>query len=343
MKCLDRGRQSSAFALLLSLGIALCLWFAGTTACSARLAARPRILILKTRDNAFYNALVEGLVNGLKTRGFRNGSQIELVVATLSGDSDADSKQMRGQLSRQPQLAITVGTDAAALLAKEKPGFPMLFSMVLDPVSQGLVKSLEMPGGNCTGTTLLVSPGKQLDCLAQAVPAAHKIGALYTDQDATSLAFLAEAKRDAERLHLEIIARPIKPGDSVSDALQALSGVEALWLIPDPASTGASAMQNTLEFARARHLPVLGASAASARAGALLALSANLQDMGDVTAEMAAHLLDGTTTPAQMRVRGPRRTLLAINMDAARALGLKIPEAMLHLADDVIDTRREGE
>ena len=318
---------------------------AGCSACAPKMAraAKARVLIVKTRDSAFYNPMVEGIIAGLKTRGFRSGEQIEPVIIALSGKPDEDAKQVRGQMGKRPQLVLAIGTDAALLVAKEKADTPALFGMVLDPISMGLVKSLDAPGGTWSGTTLLVSPGKQLDTLAQALPAAHRIGVLYTDQDATSLALLAEAQRDATRLHLEIVALPAKHLDAPADDLALLKNVDALWLIPDAASTGPKAFKSTLEFARAHRLPILGASLATVRAGATLALSAHLQDLGDATAEMAAHILDGTETPAQMRVRGPRRTLLALNLDAGRALGITLPEAMLHLADEVIDTHKDGQ
>jgi putative tryptophan/tyrosine transport system substrate-binding protein len=305
-------------------------------------ASKSRVLIVKTRDSAFYNPMVEGIIAGLKARGFRVGEQIDLIVIALVGKADEDTKQVHAQMSKHPQLVLAIGTDAALLAASEKTDIPALFGMVLDPISLGLVKSLDAPGGNWSGTTLLISPGKQLDTLTQAFPTAHKIGVLYTDQDATSLALLADAQRDAVRLHLEIVTLPAKHLDTPADDLALFKNIDAVWLIPDAASTGPKAFKSTLEYARANRLPILGASLAAVRAGATLALSAHLQDLGDVTADMASHILSGTETPAQMRVRSPRRTLLAVNLDAARALGLTIPDAMLHLADEVVDTPKDG-
>jgi putative ABC transport system substrate-binding protein len=305
-------------------------------------AAKPRILVIKTRDLSYFNIVTQSFLNGLKTRGYRD--KTEVVTMALTGDSAHDAQMVRDQLGKHPQLLVTLGTDATRLVAAEKPAVPMLFGMILDPVSLGLVKSLDNPGGNFSGTTLLVSPGKQFDALLQAAPQVRRIGVLYTDADPTSLSLLDDARRDAERLKLEIVPVAVKPMQSTHDSLAALDGkTDALWLIPDPASTSQQPMTETLEFARQRHLPVLGASSITVRAGALLSLSANLPDLGDATSEMAVHLLDETEKPAQMRVRTPRLTVLSINLDAARALGVKIPETMLHLADEVIDGKQDAE
>ncbi len=304
--------------------------------------SKQRVVVIKTRENAFYNPAVLGFTNGLKARGYRSGEQIELVVVAFTGKADEDAALVQEQLGKKPSLMITIGTDATRLVAAQKPTIPVLFSMILDPVTLGLVKTPEIPGGYFSGTTLLVSPGKQFDALLQAAPKVHKIGVLYTEKDLTSLAFIAEAALNAKSLNIEIDAIPVEAGRSSMDALNsAKAHDDALWLIPDPASTGQKALSETLEYANKNHLPILGSSGGTVKAGALLSLSAALDDLGDITAEMASYILAGTGTTAQMRVRGPRRTLLSVNLNTAKRLGITIPGTMLHLADEVIDVQKD--
>ncbi len=304
--------------------------------------AQVRIVVIKTRDIPFYAPSVQGLIDGLKSKGYRVKDRLDLRVVALSGKSQADKALIEQQFASRPDLIVTFGTDATRLTADQKPTMPILFSMVLDPVSLGIVKSLESPSGNFTGVTLPVSPGKQLDALLQTVPNVRRVGLLYTDRDPTSLAFLTEAKEDAKRLNVEITAVPVQPVQSARDALNQFAAVpDALWLLPDPASSGSQAVKETLEYARLHHLPVLGTSNGTVRAGALLALSANLEDQGSSVAEMAARILGGIETPAQMRVRGPRRTVLTLNLVTAHSLGIAIPKEVLHLADEVIDADQE--
>lgn len=315
--------------------------FGAARAVRAEGGSRPSILIVKTRDIPFYTPAAQGFADGLKTRGYRQGDRVELNTVALTGNYDLDAKLLRDRLQKRPRLVVTLGTDATRMVAAQNPDVPVLFSMVLDPVRLGVVKSLDSPGGKFTGTTILVSPGKQLEALAQTVPKVRHIGVLYTDKDSTSLAMIQEARQEADRLNLQIIPVPIAEGKPTTraDLDQLKDRAEAIWLIPDPASTGPQALSETMAFAYAQKLPVLGASSSMVKSGALLALSASLEDTGDVTAEMAVRLLEDTGSPADMRVRSPRRTLLAMNLDAARALGLTIPPAMLNLADDVVDTQ----
>ena len=306
---------------------------------------RKHILVIKSRDNAFYSLTLQGFVDGLKTRGLGTKDATQLDVISLTGEPDKDQQSVREHLQKSSDLIFTLGTDATRVLSEARPKSPVLFSMILDPVGLGVVKSLAQPGGNFTGTTLLVDPGKQFEALQQADPQVRRVGVLYTADDATSIAFLSEAQQEAKKLNMEIIAKPVtNPKDTARPLLEELSKqVDAFWLIVDPASAGSRALADTLEVAQEHHLPVLGTSSAHVRAGALMALSANLKDLGDASAEMAVPLLEGTSSPAKMSVRGPRQTMLSINLLTADALGVKVPASVLHLADEVTDANTRSQ
>ncbi|MEO7717749.1 MAG: ABC transporter substrate-binding protein [Capsulimonas sp.] len=300
-------------------------------------ASKRRVLVVKSRDIAFYAPSSLGFIKGLKSRGY--GDSTDIAVIALSGDKDKDQQTIKSQMQKNNSLIFTLGTDATRTISEARPTCPCVFSMILDPISLGVAKSLSQPGGSFTGTTLQISAGKQLDSLQQILPQIHKVGLLYTDGDATSLAFLSAARQDADRLHIEIVAQAMAPGADRKAALEDLAGtVGAFWLIVDPASAGPQALADTFEIAKQHKLPVLGTSSANVHAGALLALSANLQDLGDVNAEMAAPLLDGSAQAGQTSVRGPRQTMLSVSLDTAAALGLTVPNSVLRLADEVVDS-----
>lgn len=313
---------------------ALCLSLA--VSASGDGAGKPRILVVKSRDIPFYQPAVDGFSHGLSSQGYDSGS-VEIATISLTGDAKKDADAVRDHI-RGAKLVYAVGTDAARAVADEQPSMPVLFSMVVDPVRLHLTNSLDAPGGMFTGSTLVVNAGKQLDALLQVDPAVHKVGVLYTDGDPTSMAFLAGAKDDAAKLGLTVVATPIASGASDKDALEQMSTqVDAFWMILDPASAGPQATVDTIACAQKHKLPVLGVSSASVHAGALLALSADPDDLGEVTAQMAIPLLQGTSTPSTMRVRGPRQTKLSVNLVSAGALGLTVPDSVLHLADEVVD------
>jgi putative ABC transport system substrate-binding protein len=322
--------RSPWFTILVA---AFCLWAAtGPSLASDRYT----ILAVKTQDIPFYSAVLDSFTHSLTARC--SGRGVTITQISLTGDDARDTQALRAQLQKNPDLIFTLGTDATRLVAAAHPTPPVLFSMILNPVSLGVAHSLDAPGGRFTGTTLLVSPGKQLDALLQVAPQVKKVGVLYTDGDPTSLAYLNDARQEAQTLGVTIVAQAVPADKDVNRAtLEHLAAqVNALWLIPDPASTGAGALPLTFDVAHSARIPILGASGPTVHMGALVALSADLGDMGDLDAEMALGLLQGGD-PATTRVLGPRRTTLSINLQAAQAIGLTIPDSLLRLADEVID------
>lgn len=307
--------------------------------CPSYARAAERILVVETRNTSFYNQAVDGFQRGLAARGY-GGSQVDIATLALTENSADNSKKIADQLQKKNQMIVTFGTDATSAVMDAHPDVPVVFGMVLDPVALGAVKSLDSPGGGYTGTTLLVNAGKQIDALLQAVPGVHRVGVLYTAGDETSQNFLDQARRDAQSLNAQIVGEQVSNGMSTEQALSKLDNqIDAIWVIPDPASAGPDAFSQTMAYATSHHLPVLGSSSAMVKAGALLALSADISDAGDLTAEMASQILAGTATSAQMAVRAPRKTILSINLDAARALRITVPDSLLHLADEVIDSQ----
>lgn len=299
------------------------------------------ILMIRSSNNAFYDATQKGFLQSLKQQEQALNIRTKVTVISLAGSQDTDQKMLEQALKQHPQLIVTLGTDATVEAAAIHPDVPVLFTLVLNPVVLGVVKSLDAPGTNFSGTTLLVSPGKQLEALLQVDPSVSRVGVLYTEGDPVSQAFLGAAQSDAQRLHITLVAVAVKNGDSSNVALQSLDRkVDALWTIADPASSSPQALQATLNYAHTHNLPVLGLSSATVHAGALVALSPDLEDEGALTGELAGYLLSGSQKIEQMRVRGPRKALLCINLDVARALKIKIPNDVLHLADEVFDSAR---
>lgn len=319
--------------------IAVAIACAGNTPTLSHASPQNRIVLIRTRNIPFYAPAVDGFIKGLDSRGYSKANGYSVDVLSLTGDRDRDDDLMRSAVRSDPPLLVTLGTDATLLCAGNKPTSPILFSMILNPVTLGLLDDLNHPGGDATGTTILVSPGKQFESLLQACPNIKSIGVLYTDGDKTSLALIDNARHDAIALGLQLDALAIKdPKTDIKRTLsQARGKFDALWLIPDPASTGPDSFVATMEFANVSRIPVLGSSEATVKAGALLALSANIKDLGDVTAEMAGALLEGNVKAGDMRIRGPRQTTLSINLITANDLGIRFPTSLLHLADNVVD------
>ncbi len=296
-----------------------------------------RILVIVSSNSTFYQPAVQGFRDGLNRREVANDMKLSYDVLTLDGSVKSDTTAIERHLRENPNLVCTIGSDAVLDLVSLHSKIPAVFCMILNPVSLGAASSIQKPGGEFTGTTLLVDPGKQLETLQIADPAVKRVGVLYTVGDPTSSAFLSLASTEANALQISLVAKGISSDRDIESALNSLAGkVDAMWIIADPMSTDSAALGATTRFTHAQNIPMLGLSPVTVAQGALVALSPNYKDLGDVTAEMAATILSGVSTPADMQVRGPRATVLTINIATAANLKLKLPEDLLHLADQVI-------
>ncbi len=296
-----------------------------------------RILVIVSSNSPFYEPATKGFRDGLAQREVANDIRLTFDTLTLTGVVNADRHNIDQRLHGNPDLICAIGSDAVLDLVSLHSKIPAVFCMILNPVSLGAASTVQKPGGEFTGTTLLVDPGKQLETLQIADPAVKRIGVLYTADDPTSTSFLAMAASEARSLNIALVTRPVKSDQDIGGALKSMAGkVDAMWIIADPMSTDNAALTATANFTHSANIPMLGLSPITVAQGALIALSPNYQDLGDVTAEMAASILSGLAVPATTQVRGPRATILTVNIGVAANLKLTLPADLLHLADQVI-------
>ncbi len=321
----------------ISIALVLLILMGVPCAAGASSHSTARILIVVSSDSPFYQPALQGFRDGLARREVANDIKLSFDVLTLKGSVKSDTTAIDRHIHENPDLICTIGSDSVLDLVSLHSKIPAVFCMILNPVSLGAANSTQKPGGEFTGTTLLVDPGKQLETLQIADPAAKRVGVLYTAGDPTSTAFLNVANTEASSLQITLVKRGITSDRDIDGALKSLAGkVDAMWIIADPMSTDSAALSATTQFTHDQNIPMLGLSPVTVEQGALVALSPNYKDLGDLTAEMAATILGGVSTPADMQVRGPRATVLTINIASAANLKLKLPQDLLHLADQVI-------
>jgi putative ABC transport system substrate-binding protein len=233
-----------------------------------------------------------------------------------------------------PDLILAIGTKAA-LEAKERiKDIPIVFCMVLNPVSSGLVSSMSLPGGNITGASLDIPIKTQFQYMKTVVGHIDSLGVLYNPQETGML--IGEAERIARNMGLKLMAKPISSGREVPRALgDLIGGVDAIWSVADgivfPQSTE-YILLNTLRG----NTPFMGLSPPFVKAGALLALSCDYGDIGKQAAEIAIEILGGGQ-PGSITVTAPRNVYLSINMKTAKHIGLSVPDSVIQSANEVIE------
>jgi putative ABC transport system substrate-binding protein len=262
-----------------------------------------------------------------------------------------DHRSAEGQSVRLPQLAAEFvrtnpdaivagfGTLTAQTLQAATASIPIVFVSVGDPIGAGLVKSLNRPGANVTGVTSQAREisSKRLQILVDLVPNTRIIAVIrnpetpFTDSALQELKIASDTR--AQRLEFFEVRTADQLPTSIEAALRA--GATALITLEDPLLHQSLRRQIVELVAKAR-LPTIYGNRDFTDAGGLLSYGADRRQYYRRAAEMVGKILKGEK-PADIPVEQPTKFELVINLKAAKALCLEIPDRLLALADEVIE------
>jgi putative ABC transport system substrate-binding protein len=218
---------------------------------------------------------------------------------------------------------------------------PIVMSAVADPVGQSLVRNLARPGGNITGIAWLTQveiEGKHLELLKQTVPRLVRVAILSNpmavpDPDGSRTKAIGAA---AHSLGLELQNFEVTKPEGIAEAFTAIrrAGVGALAVRPDPVVLEPNRAQ-VVALALKHRLPAIYAWQHYVDSGGLMSYNTSLPDFHYRSATFVDKILRGAK-PGDIPIEQPTKYELVINLKAAKALGLTIPQALLVRADQVI-------
>jgi putative tryptophan/tyrosine transport system substrate-binding protein len=241
-----------------------------------------------------------------------------------------------------PDVIVTHPTPATSAIKKENTQVPVVFVAVSDPIGSGFVTSFARPGGSMTGFTNFETTlgGKWLDVLKEIVPGLTRAGFLYNPDTAAAGAtggvYLESAKGAAARLGVELIVSPVRDVADIEFTISSLAKAPGGCLIVNP-NVFTRAHRATIAASAAKHrVPTIYPYAAFVEAGGLLSYGIEPRDLFRHAAVYVDRILKGVK-PADLPVQAPTKLELIVNLKAAKALGLTIPESFLLRADKVIE------
>ena len=214
----------------------------------------------------------------------------------------------------------------AAVMATEDNGIPVVFSAVSDPVSAGLVASLEAPGANLTGTSDYLDTNAIMNLIFAADPDADKIGLLYDQGQDSSATPIAHAKEYLDAKGIEYVERTGTTNDEVMLAADALvaDGVDAVFTPTDNTiMTAELAIYETFNEAGIPHYTGADSFALN---GAFLGYGVDYANLGVETANMAASILIDGEDPGTIPVLTFDNGTATVNTETCAALGLDFDE-----------------
>ena len=301
--------------------------------------AMPVIGFLNTASPEAFVDYVRAFRNGLGKAGYVEGRNVVIEYRWALGSS-ARLKEMAADLVRRRVAVIAAtGGSPAAIEAKAATNIiPIVFQVGIDPISLGLVASLNKPGGNVTGATMMASDLglKRLEVLREVVPKAKSLAALV-DPTTNRIEFqLGELRSAAENLGLRVHVIYASAESELETAFEKVraSGADALFIVSSPLFNGLSAQLATLAL---RHLiPTIYQSRAFADAGGLVSYGGSITDAYYQAGIYTGRILKGDN-PADLPVQQSTKVELIVNLKTAKALNVTIPLTLLGRADEIIE------
>ena len=275
---------------------------------------------------------------GLSEVGYVEGKSVAIEYRWAEGRYNLIPELVTDLLRRQVAIIATPGSTDAALAAKAATSVvPVVFADGEDPVKLGLVASLARPGGNVTGIAVPATEldGKRMRLLRELVPAATSIGVLL---NRSRPAFDVQSKDIQEAAHAVKQEIRILQASSEHEIGFAFA-VAAAWrpgaLVVPPDAFFNSRREQLVALAQSHAIPTIYDNRAFVAAGGLMSYG-SFADGYRETGIYAGRILRGEK-PADLPVTQPTKFEFVINLKAAKALGIEVPQTLLATADEVME------
>jgi putative ABC transport system substrate-binding protein len=273
---------------------------------------------------------------GMRDLGYVEGRDYRVETRSAANDFSRLPALAAELVALRVEVIVALTTAAAVAAHKVTREIPIVTNGG-DPVGNGLAANLSHPGGNVTGTTSLSSElyMKRVDLLRQLLPGVQRVGFLYNPDNPADQTGLKRFESACNQIAIHPIRSPARNANELVAVFQTLKQARAQALVVISGSM-LTWRGEIIEAAAKNRLPAVYARNVFVEEGGLIAYGPDYLDVYRRSASYVDKILKGAK-PGDLPIEQPETYELAINLNTARALGIKIPDAILLRASKVIE------
>jgi putative ABC transport system substrate-binding protein len=299
----------------------------------------PRVGIVAATSPAAGRHSVDAFRGGLRELGYIEGQSIIIEERWAEGKLERFGDLIAGLLRANVDVIVVASSAGARAAKNAATTTPVVFVAVTDAVGSGVVSSLARPGGNLTGTSLIIGgelAGKWVELVKDALPQVSSVAALgHTDHPMTQK-YVKAMEAAARTLGLKLQVLEVRDVAGLDSALSMIAKAPPGALIVPASPFFGAHRKRIADFALPRGIPTIGHDRSLVVDGVLMSYGPSITDSYRRGAVYVDKILKGAK-PADLPVEQPTKFELVINLRTARALGLTIPPSLLLRADHVVE------
>ncbi|TDR73139.1 putative ABC transport system substrate-binding protein [Photobacterium lutimaris] len=292
-----------------------------------------KVAVSQIVEHPALDAARNGLLDGLKQKGYIEGENLEFSYQTAQGNPAIAVQIAKQFVGERPDVLVGIATPTAQALAASTRSIPVVFTAVTDPVGAKLVKDMDKPARNVTGLSDLSPVAQHVALMQELLPEMNSIGVVFNPGEANAVALVQLLRAAAKDRGLTVVeATALKSADVQSAAQIVASKADVIYAPTD--NTVASAIDGLVNAGNQANTPIVGASTTYIENGALAALGFDYYQVGVQTADYVDALLKGKKI-SELPVKVAKGSDLALNQKAADKLGITFPAAVLERATSI--------
>ena len=271
----------------------------------------------------------------LRDFGWADGRNIRIDKRWGAVDVVRIKTLARELIRLRPDVILAASTSVTAALHGETGTIPIVFVSVSDPIGSGFVASLPRPGGNITGFINIEGSlsGKWIEMLKDIEPGIRRAALLFNPETATYFEYYQQSFEAAARSSaIEPIMAAARNAGDIERIVTSLGNGASAGLVVTPDTSMRRNRDLIVSLAARYRVPTIYSSRSNVAAGGLISYGIDQTDLYRRAATYVDRILKGAN-PAELPVEQPTRFQLVINLKAAKALGLEVPQTLLAIAD----------